>query len=125
MTGITWLAFELVGKRLELLKEAVPRISRVAVLANPAHPGEQRELSETQSIARALGTKLQYHQVRATADFDTAFDAIIKQSANALFVFPEIVTLRHSPLVAEFAVKRRLPSVFAWKEFVEVGGLMS
>src|SRR5262245_19498665 len=63
LTGITWLAFELVGKRLELLKEAVPTVSRVAILANPAHPGEQRELAETQNTARSLATILQYHQV--------------------------------------------------------------
>jgi putative ABC transport system substrate-binding protein len=125
MTGITWLAFELVGKRVELLKEAVPRISRVAVLANPAHPGEQRELQETQSTARALGTTLHYHQVKATADFDAALDAIIKKNANALLVFPDSLTFGHRKLIAEFAVKRRLPSVFAWKEFAEVGGLMS
>ena len=61
LTGVTFLAYELVGKRLELLKEAVPRVSRVAVIANPAHPGEQRELSETQSIARALGITLDHH----------------------------------------------------------------
>jgi putative ABC transport system substrate-binding protein len=125
MTGITWLAFELVGKRLELLKEAVSRISRVAVLANPAHPGEQRELAETQSTARTLGTTLQYHQVKATPDFDTAFDAIIKENTNALLVFPEATTLRHRKQIAEFAAKRRLPSMFAWKEYVEAGGLMS
>jgi ABC-type uncharacterized transport system substrate-binding protein len=95
MTGITWLAFELVGKRLELLKEAVPRISRVAVLADPAHPGEQRELQETQNTARALGTTLHHHQVKGTADFDAALDAIIKKkNANALLVFPDRRNLR-------------------------------
>jgi putative tryptophan/tyrosine transport system substrate-binding protein len=125
MTGITWLAFELVGKRLELLKEAVPRISRVAVLADPAHPGEQRELQETQNTARALGTTVHHHQVKGTADFDPAFDAIIKQNANALLVFPDSVTFGHRNLIAELALKRRLPSVFPWKEFAEVGGLMS
>src|SRR5262245_43496014 len=88
MTGITWLAFELVGKRLELLKEAVPRVSRVAVLANPAHPGEQRELAETERGARAVRATVQYHQVRTTADFPAAFDAI-RDSANALLVFPD------------------------------------
>jgi putative ABC transport system substrate-binding protein len=61
---MTFLACELVGKRVELLKEAVPWVSRVAVLANPAHPGEQSELRETQSTARALGTTLHYLQVR-------------------------------------------------------------
>ena len=125
MTGITWLAFELVGKRLEILKEAVPRVSRVAVLASPAHAGEQRELKETQSTARALGTPLQYNQVRGTADVDAAFDTIIKENANALLVFPDPVTNSHRKQIVEFAAKRRLPSMFGRKEPVEVGGLMS
>ena len=125
MTGITWLAFELVGKRLELLKEVVPRVSRVAVLASPAHPGEQRELMETQSTARTLGMTLQYHQVRASADVDRALDAIIKENTNALLAFPDPVTMRHRKQIAEFAAKNRLASVFGFKEYVESGGLMS
>jgi len=125
MTGITWLAFELVGKRLEILKEAVPRVSRVAVLASPLHPGEQRELRETQSTARALGTTLQYIQVKDTADVDAAFDTIIKENANALLVFADPVTNGHREQIAEFAAKRRLPSMFGRKEPVEVGGLIS
>ena len=125
MTGITWLAFELVGKRLEILKEAVPRVSRVAVLASPAHPGEQRELRETQSTARALGTTLLYNQVKDTADVDAAFDTIIKEKANALLVFPDPVTNAHRTQIAEFAVKHRLPSMFGRKELIEAGGLMS
>ena len=99
MTGVTQLAFELVGKRLEILKEAVPRVSRVAVLASPLHPGEQRELRETQSTARALGTTLQYNQVRGTADIDAAFDTIIKENANALLVFPDPVTNANRQIV--------------------------
>ena len=125
MTGITWLAFELVGKRLEILKEAVPKVSRVAVLASPLHPGEQREFRETQSTARALGTTLQYNQVRDTADVDAAFDTIIKEKANALLVFPDPVTNAHRKQITEFAAKRRLPSMFGRKEPVEAGGLMS
>jgi putative ABC transport system substrate-binding protein len=125
MTGITFLAFELVGKRLEILKESVPRVSRVAVLASPAHPGEQRELNETQSTARTVGATLLYHQVRTTADVDTAFDAIIKENANALLAFPDPVTNTHRKQIAEFAAKQRLPSVFGWSDYVEAGGLMS
>jgi len=125
MTGITWLAFELVGKRLELLKEAAPRVSRVAVLANPAHPGERRELGETEQAARAVGATVQYHQVRTTADFHAAFDAIVRDNANALLVFPESVTMTHRRHMAEFAAKHRLPSVFGWREYVEAGGLMA
>jgi putative ABC transport system substrate-binding protein len=125
MTGITWLAFELVGKRLELLKEAAPRVSRVAVLANPAHPGEHRELSETAQTARALGAAVQYHSVRTTADFPAAFDAIVRDSADALLVFPDGLTMAHRRQTAEFAAKQRLPSVFGWREYVEAGGLMA
>ena len=125
MTGITFLAFELVGKRLEILKEAVPRVSRVAVLASPAHPGEQRELSETQSTARTVGATLLYHQVRTTADVDAAFDAIIKGNANALLAFPDPVTGAHRKQIAEFAVKHRLASVFGRDDYVEAGGLMA
>lgn len=125
MTGITWLAFELVGKRLELLKEVVPRVSRVSVLASPAHPGEQRELMETQSTARALGTTLQYHQVTTSADVERAFEATIKEKVNALLVFPDPVTMRHRTQIAEFAAQNRLASVFGFKEYVESGGLMS
>ena len=125
MTGMSWLSFELVGKRLELLKEAVPRVSRVAILSNPQHPGEQRELRETQSSARAMGMTLEYYQTRTRAEFDAAYDAISKQSVNALLVFPEGVTLDNRMGIVDFATKRRLPSMLGWKEYVEAGGLMS
>src|SRR5262249_20345986 len=125
MTGITWLAFELVGKRLELLKEAAPRLSRVAVLANPAHPGKQRELAETEKTARAVGATVQYNQVKVAADFDAAFEASVKNNANVLLVFPDGLTMRHRGRIAEFAEKQRLPSVFGWREYVDAGGLMS
>jgi putative ABC transport system substrate-binding protein len=88
LTGVTFLAYELVGKRLELLKEAVPSVSRVAVIVNPAHPGEQRELSETQSIARALGLTLDHHPVRSKTDYEAAFDAISKKRPTVSLCFP-------------------------------------
>ena len=125
MTGITWLAFELVGKRLEILKEVVPRISRVGVLASPLHAGEQREFRETQSTARALGVTLQYNQVRDTAEVDAAFNRTIKDNANALLVFPDPVTNVYREQIAEFAAKHRLPSMFGRKGYVEAGGLIS
>ncbi len=124
LTGITFLAYELVGKRLDLLKEADPRVSRVAVIANPGHPGEQRELRETQSAARGLGITLEYHQVRSKADYAAAFETIPREKANGLLVFPEGSTLANVNQIAEFAAKHRFPSIFGWKEYVEVGGLM-
>jgi len=126
MTGMSWLSFEIIGKRLELLKEAVPRVSRVAILSNPQHPGEQRELRETQSTARALGIALDYHQTRTAVEFDAAYGAIIKnQRANGLLVFPEGVTLDNRMGIIEFAGKHRLPTMLGWREYVEAGGLMS
>ena len=125
MTGISWLSFELVGKRLELLKEAAPGVSRVAILSNPQHPGEQRELRETQSSARAMGITLEYHQARTRAEFDAAYDALSKQNVNGLLVFPEGVTWANRLGIFDFAAKRRLPSMLGWKEFVEAGGLMA
>ena len=125
MTGITWLAFELVGKRLELLKEAVPRVSRIGVLASPAHPGEQRELQETQSAARGLGVTLHYHQVRDGAEVGAALGKIVKQNVNGVLVFPDPVTNAQRKQIIEFAAKHRLPSMFGRKEPIEVGGMIS
>jgi putative ABC transport system substrate-binding protein len=125
MTGITWLAFELVGKRLEILKEVVPRVSRVAALASPLHPGEQREFRETQSTARALGITLQYSQVKDRANVEAALNTIGKENVNALLVFADPVTNGHREQIAEFAAKRRLPSMFGRREPVEIGGLIS
>ena len=125
MTGISWLSFELVGKRLELLKEAAPGVSRVAILSNPLHPGKQRELRETQSSARAMGITLEYRQARTRAELDAAYNALIKQNVNGLLVFPEGVTLANRLGIVDFAAKHRLPSMHGWKEYVEAGGLMS
>jgi putative ABC transport system substrate-binding protein len=109
MTGVTQLAFTLVGKRLEILKEAVPNFSRVAILASPLHPGEQREFRETQSTARVLGTTLLYNQVKDTTDVNAAFETIIKEKAHALLMFPDPVTNGHHAQIVEFAAKRHLP----------------
>jgi putative ABC transport system substrate-binding protein len=125
MTGVTMLAFELVGKRLEFLKEAVPKVSRVAVLSSPAHPGEQRELSESQKTAQTVGITLLYHQVNNTTDVNAAFEATVKEHANALLAFPDPVTTAHREQIAQFAMKQRLPSLFGWGDYVEAGGLMS
>ena len=125
MTGVTFLAFELVGKRLELLKEIVPKLTRVAVAANPAHPGEQRELRETQNTAKILGITVQYLQVKTARDFDSVLDPLGKHSSDAVLIFPDALTLAHRVKIAEFATRNQLPSMFGWKEYVEAGGLMS
>ena len=125
MTGMTFLALELAGKRLELLKEAAPKISRVAILANRSHPGEQNELKETQTAAQALKASVQYLSVTTVADFDKAFDAMRRERPSAMLTFPDAFTLSHGEEIAGFALKARLPSMFGWKEYVEGGGLIS
>jgi putative tryptophan/tyrosine transport system substrate-binding protein len=125
MTGMTFLAFELVGKRLELLKETVPKISRVAVLAYPGHAGEERELKETRLSAEALKIVLHYLSVNNPTDIDKAFGIIAKEHTDAILAFPDPITMAHRTQIAEFAIRRRLPSVFGWKDYVEAGGLMS
>jgi putative ABC transport system substrate-binding protein len=125
MTGMTFLAFELVGKRLELLKETVPKISRVAVLAYPGHAGEERELNETRLTAEALKIVLHYLSVNNPTDIDKAFGIIAKEHTDAILAFPDPITMAHRTQIAEFAIRRRLPSVFGWKDYVEAGGLMS
>ena len=125
MTGMTFMALDLAGKRLELLKEASPKISRVAIIANRSHPGEQNELKETQTAAQALKVSLQYLSVTTPSDFDKAFEAIRKERPNAMLTFPDAFTLAYREKLADFAVKARLPSISGWKEYVEGGGLMS
>jgi putative ABC transport system substrate-binding protein len=125
LTGITWMAFELGGKRLELLKEAASKVSRVAVLSNPANRGEFHELRETRSTAQNLGMTLLYFRVRDKIEFDFAFNDIPKEKANGLVVFPEERTMEYRHQIAEFAIKHRLPSMFGWREYVEAGGLMA
>jgi putative ABC transport system substrate-binding protein len=125
LTGISSLAFNLVPKHLELLKEAAPRISRVAVLANPGHPGEQLEWKAIQDAAQALGVTLHRFAARTGPEVDQAFDAIVKTGMNAILVFPDSFTLAHRARIADFAATRRLPSVFGWKEYAEAGGLLS
>jgi putative ABC transport system substrate-binding protein len=125
LTGITMLAFELVGKRLEVLKESAPKISRVSVLSSPAHPGEQRELSESQKTARDLGISLLSHQVDNKEDVTSALDTAVKQKTDALLAFPDPIINAHREQIAAFAMAHRLPSVFGWSDYVDAGGLMS
>jgi putative ABC transport system substrate-binding protein len=125
VTGMSFFAAALAGKRVELLKETVSKISRVAILANPGHAGEQLELRETQAAARALNVAHQYLPVRAADDFNEAFRVVAKERAEALIAFPDALTMAHRKEIAEFSIKNRIPSMSGWSEFVEAGGLMS
>ena len=125
LTGPSLMLPELIGKQLELLKEVVPKVSRVAVLWNSANPLGPPQMREAEGAARALRVRLQLLDVRDPNDFDTAFAAMTKERAGALLVIPDVVFVTHRARVADLAAKSRLPAVYWTRELVEAGGLMA
>jgi len=126
VTGITLLSRELGGKRLELFKEAVPKLARVAVLFQPAIPGTAREVKEDLPVAaRALGLAMRAWEVPAAEDFDRVFAALNKERPDGLYA-PGGGTLMRTNVkrIASFALKSRLPSLYSDSEGVDAGGLM-
>jgi putative tryptophan/tyrosine transport system substrate-binding protein len=124
VTGITNLSEELGGKRLELLKEAVPKVARVAVL-HDATPGSLREVKEGLPVAaRALGLTIKPWEVRATDDFDRVFAAMAKERPDGLYVPAGPLARDNRKRIAGFALKSRLPSMYSIREAVDAGALM-
>jgi putative tryptophan/tyrosine transport system substrate-binding protein len=126
ITGLTLLAgTEIVGKHLELLKEAVPNLSRVAVLWNSANPMHALRLREVEVAGRSLRVKLQILKAQGPEEFDSAFAAMTRERAGALYVVGDPVLSRHRKRLAELAAKSRLPAVYELKDHAEAGGLMA
>lgn len=125
LTGFSYMTPELSGKRLELLKETVPGLSRVAILWNPDNLHEPPAVRQLELAARALGVQLQLFAVRAPGELDAAFAAIDRARANALIVFENPLHVRHRSVIAELAMKSRLPTMFEIRSFVEAGGLIA
>jgi putative ABC transport system substrate-binding protein len=128
VTGMSNLSPELVGKCLELLKQAVPRVTRVAVLWQPGAVDERTEkdrLKRADVAARALGVRLQVVEARGSADFDRAFSDMTKAHAGALTVLSSSMFLSERRRLVDLAAKNRLPAVYPAREFVDGGGLMS
>jgi putative ABC transport system substrate-binding protein len=125
ITGLSALAPELSGKRLELLKEVVPEMTRVAVLWNPANPANASVWKETQAAARGLGLLLQSQEVRSPQDLERTFALTAQARPDALLVLSDSLINMHRQQIAEFVTQKRLPSVFASTEAVMAGGLMS
>jgi putative tryptophan/tyrosine transport system substrate-binding protein len=126
VTGLTNLTRELGGKRLELLKEAVPKVTRVAVLYNPANPPSVIEVKEVLPVAaRALRLTLQPWEVRAADGFEKVFAALNKQRLDGLYVAGGSLMAANRKRIASFALKSRLPSMYQSREGADAGGLMS
>jgi putative tryptophan/tyrosine transport system substrate-binding protein len=128
VTGTTFLGPELVSKRLQLLKEIVPGLSRVVVLWHPRAYGERTMagmLKEIESAAESLGTRLQLVPAASPADLDSAFAAMAKERTDGLIVFPSPMLFSQYPRIVAFAADNRLPAMYVAREGVEVGGLVS
>jgi putative ABC transport system substrate-binding protein len=128
VTGLSTLSPELTSKWLELLKQAVPGVSRVAFLWQPGALGERTEqdiLTRADAAARALGVRLQVVEARGPADVDRAFSDMIRARADALTVFGSAIFFNQRRRLVDLAAKNRLPAVYQWREFVDAGDLMS
>ena len=125
ITGIMVSETELAGKRLELLKEALPKLSRVAVVWNPANDAAPSQWRETQAAARKLGVALQSLEVKDPGDMNGAFEAMRRTRPDALITFASQLTTAYRPIIVEFAAKNRVPTMFGVRGDVVAGGLMS
>jgi ABC-type uncharacterized transport system substrate-binding protein len=125
ITGLSTLAPELSGKQLELLKEIIPRLSRVAVLGTSTNPDNAQSLKETELAAGAFGVKLQYLDVLGPKDIETGFQAARKGRADAILALSSRVLVSQRTQVVDLAVKSRLSAIYRNREDVEAGGLMS
>jgi len=123
LTGLSSMSPDITGKRLELLKEVVPALSRVAVLWNPANPSAALQLQELQTAARALQLQVQALEVRGPDEFDHAFNAA--QGAGAVVVLGDPMFTQHRTRITALARRSRLPGMYVFRQFVEAGGLMS
>jgi ABC-type uncharacterized transport system substrate-binding protein len=125
VTGLTSIAPELAGKRLELLRQALPGLVRGVVLANPTNPVSVREVQETTAAARTLGLPVQIHEASAPEHFAGIFAALRGEKATAVIVLSDVMFSSRRALISDLALKHRLPVVAWTQEFVESGSLMS
>jgi len=125
ITGLSFMSSDLAAKRLELLKQTFPRIARVAVLYLPAEVSTVPELRETEAAARTISVTLQPLAVRHPGDLEPLFAAATRERADALLVFAHAFAFVHRDRIIELAARQRLPTMYGWREFVDVGGLMS
>jgi putative ABC transport system substrate-binding protein len=125
ITGFAFLLPEISGKRLELLKEVAPKLSRVAVLWNAANPYKPVDLREVQAVADALRVKIDTFPVREPHDFDAAFKAAVASHVGGLITLEDPFTIAHRTRIVDLALRHRLPAVYAVRPFVDAGGLMS
>jgi len=124
ITGLINISPELSGKRLELLKEIVPRLTRVVIFGNAANPGNAQALKETEDAARAMGIKLQYLEIGKADDIESAFKAAHREQSQALITLQNFVASTNRKRIVEIAAKNKLPATYPQSQFADVGGLL-
>jgi putative tryptophan/tyrosine transport system substrate-binding protein len=123
LTGFVGTHADLMGKRLDLLREVVPKLSRIAVFSQATNPGNAEYIRQAEVAARALGVRLQFLTVRDAADFERAFNEA--RGASALIQLDDVIFTSHREQIVELAVKNQLPGMYGFREFVDAGGLMA
>jgi putative ABC transport system substrate-binding protein len=125
MTGVTTFTTELTAKRIEVIKELVPSLSRVALLHNMGNPAVPPEWEETKTAARALALQAELLDVRSQGDLGRAFELAVRQHVGGLVVGADGLTQKHQQTIVELAARNRIPAVYPARDFVEAGGLVA
>lgn len=125
MTGISLFSLDLVGKRLDLLKQALPNARRIALVVSPQHPGERLELAAAREAAQKLGLTIRYFPVTSEAELEAALADIARERDDAILAFADGFTLQFAGRFAEFARKTRIPAIDGWEPFARAGNLMT
>ena len=125
ITGVITFSTELTGKRIEIIKELVPNLSRVALLHNMSNPAVPPEWEETKTAARALGLQAELLDVRSQEDLGRAFELAVRQHVDALVIGADGLTQTHQQTIVDLVARNRLPAVYPAREFVEAGGLVA
>jgi len=125
VTGLSLMAPEVLGKQMQLLKEVIPKVHRLAILWNPANPSNEPQVRKAEAAARVLGVRLQSVEVRHSNDLESAFAAMSREQAGAVITAVDVLLIDNRSRIARLAVKTRLPVVYGLREGAEAGGLMS
>jgi putative tryptophan/tyrosine transport system substrate-binding protein len=125
VTGLSQLSPELSAKRLALLKEVVPKVSRIAVLSNPTNPSNAHQIRDINAAAKALGVSLQLLEVRSSLDLDGAFQAAARERVGALVTLDDLLIFTERERIVTLAARSRLPGMYGWSQFPVAGALMS
>ena len=125
LTGISYLTLELVGKRMELLKEFLPKAKRIAVVASPDHPGDSAERRSSQAAAARLGIDIHYFELGRGRSVADILAAIENTGSDAAMFFPTQTVIANRALIAEWSLKRKIPTISGWAQFADGGNLLS